>query len=94
MQAVSLSAVILISAAGKPSVTDAAASGLPRWRLISFGQQPFDLFSGQPPGIRMFLAATRNYPPGDVVAQSLAILPAVAGRQAITGLIKELASQR
>jgi hypothetical protein len=59
-----------------------------------FGQYPLDLFSGQPPGIWMFLAATRNYSSGDVVAQSLAILPAMAGRQAITGFIKELASQR
>ena len=59
-----------------------------------FCQHPLNLFSRQAPGIRMLLAATRNHPPGDIVPQTLAVLPAVTGRQAIAGLIEELASQR
>ena len=57
-------------------------------------QKPFHLFCRQPPGIQMFPAAIFDQPSGYVVAKSLAVLSAVAGRQTITGFIKDLARQR
>ena len=46
------------------------------------------------PGIRMLLALAGHQAPLDVISQSLAILRTVTGRQAITGLIKEIARER
>ena len=42
----------------------------------------------------MLPAAARHQPPGDVVAQALAILLTVAWRQSISGFVKELADQQ
>ena len=46
------------------------------------------------PGIRMLLALAGHQAPRELISQSLAILRTVTGRQAITGLVKELASER
>lgn len=42
----------------------------------------------------MVLLAVDDQPPGDVIAQALAVLMAVARVQPVAGLIKELACQR
>jgi hypothetical protein len=45
-------------------------------------------------GIRMLLALAGHQAPRDVISESLDILRTVTGRQAITGLIKEIAGER